>query len=82
MDQLQLLEAFMQLEENPSIHTARLLILLKEFCGEKNDKKIEGITKLVKLDFLLRYPVYLSKALALKKLIKKKLKFKNLRNEA
>jgi hypothetical protein len=67
LDQLQLLEALMQLEENPNIHTARLLILLREFCGEKGDKKIEGITKLVKLDFLLRYPIYLSKALIVRK---------------
>jgi hypothetical protein len=74
LDQLKLLEALMQLEENPNIHAARLLILLKEFCGEKNDKKIEGITKLVKLDFLLRYPIYLSKALATQKVDEKEVR--------
>ena len=74
MNQLELLEALMQLDENPDIHTARLLILLREFCGDNNDRKIEGLTKLVKLDFLLRYPLYLSAALAIQKVDQKEVK--------
>lgn len=60
---MDLFEILMNVEEDPSIHTARLLIILKEFAGEKNDKKIAGLTKLVKLDFLLRYPLYFARAL-------------------
>ncbi|KAK0332333.1 hypothetical protein LTR94_025312, partial [Friedmanniomyces endolithicus] len=42
----------------------RLLVLLR--CADKRGrtpKPVEGITKLAKLDFLLRYPVYLERAL-------------------
>lgn len=51
------------LEDNYDIHTARLLILLRTFAGKKGDRTVNGLTKLVKLDFLLRYPVYLERAL-------------------
>ena len=51
------------LEEDYEVHTARLLILLRAFAGKKGDKTINGLTKLVKLDFLLRYPVCLERAL-------------------
>jgi hypothetical protein len=63
---MDLLEFLIDIEEDPSIHAARLLVILKEFAGEKGDKKINGLTKLVKLDFLLRYPVYLERALVAK----------------
>ena len=52
------------LEKDEHIHLGRLLILLHVFNGEKKTGEIEGLTKLAKLDFLLRYPVYLEKALS------------------
>lgn len=55
-----------ELEEDSNLHTARLLVLLKEFAGRKGDRRINGLTKLVKLDFLLRYPVYMERALECK----------------
>jgi hypothetical protein len=54
----------LRLDENYDYHLARLLILLNTISGKKL-KTVSGITKLVKLDFLLRYPTVL--ALALKK---------------
>jgi hypothetical protein len=51
------------LEKNEDIHLGRLLILLHVFNGENKSGEIEGLTKLAKLDFLLRYPVYLERAL-------------------
>jgi len=52
------------LEKDENIHLGRLLILLHVFNGENKTGEIEGLTKLAKLDFLLRYPVYLERALA------------------
>lgn len=43
-------------------HLARLLILIN-ILTDKGNKPIKGITKLVKLDFLLRYPNFLKRAL-------------------
>lgn len=60
------------LEKDENIHLGRLLILLKVFSGDEKNGEIEGLTKLAKLDFLLRYPVYLERALtANKKELKK-----------
>ena len=59
---IDLLSALMDLEEDPVLHASRLLILLNTFRGT-DDSRIKGITKIVKLDFLLRYPVYLEHAL-------------------
>jgi hypothetical protein len=47
-------------EESLAFHAARLLFLLK-YAGGKNDR-IEGRTRIAKLDFFVRYPVYLQKA--------------------
>lgn len=72
---MNLVQALIDLEKNESIHLGRLLILLAEFSkGGKSEMK--GITKLAKLDFLLRYPAYLEKALEArgKKLKKAELK--------
>jgi len=44
---------------------ARLLLLINAFSGE--GKSLEGRTKLAKLDFFLRYPEFLSRALAIRK---------------
>ena len=60
---IELLDALIDLEGDFNLHAARLLILMKAFGGRKGDKKIRGLTKVVKLDFLLRYPVYFERAL-------------------
>lgn len=54
---------FAALDESDCIHIARLLVLFNVFAGEKGKNSIDGITKLAKLDFLLRYPLYLERAL-------------------
>lgn len=51
------------LEADDALHLGRLLILIDAFGGRAGDKQIEGLTKLAKLDFLLRYPAYLERAL-------------------
>jgi hypothetical protein len=52
--------------ENIAYHAARLLILIR-FCGKpRSDPNlypgVEGRTLLAKLDFFLRYPIYLKRA--------------------
>ena len=42
---------------------ARLMILIDDLCGVQHNKKIDGINKLAKLDFLLKSPSYLKKGL-------------------
>jgi hypothetical protein len=42
-------------------HAARILLLL-HVCGAGATKRVEGRTKLVKLDFFLRYPRFLERA--------------------
>jgi len=56
-------ESLAELEANRELHCARLLVLLGAFAGEEGKGEIEGLTKLAKLDFFLRYPVMLEKAL-------------------
>jgi hypothetical protein len=51
------------LENNDDLHEGRLLVLLSIFVGRKGKNTINGLTKLAKLDFLLRYPVFLERAL-------------------
>jgi len=60
---MNLLSTLIILEDNDNFHFARLLLLIRAFSGKKGNKYINGITKLVKLDFLLRYPTYLEYAL-------------------
>ncbi len=55
-------EVLTSLERDDDLHLARLMILLWVFGG-KNRATIKGLTKLAKLDFLLRYPLYLERAL-------------------
>jgi len=43
-------------------HSGRLLVLLRHF-GSSTDAPLEGLTKLAKLDFLLRYPVFTERLL-------------------
>lgn len=44
---------------------ARLLLLINAFSGE--NKSLEGRTKLAKLDFFLRYPKFMARALSIRK---------------
>jgi hypothetical protein len=59
-------EMLADLDEQPVLHKSRLLLLLYAFAGENNKGAVEGITKLAKLDFLLRYPTMLKHALEVK----------------
>ena len=52
-----------KLDESYDFHLARLLILMNEMSKKEYGEIIQGITKLVKLDFLLRYPNVLEQAL-------------------
>ena len=54
------------MDDRTDLHLARLLILIEIFSGSDGEEPIEGITKLAKLDFLLRYPVMLKRALIAK----------------
>lgn len=65
---MNLFHTLASLESSDEIHLARLLVLLGIFSGPDGCDKIEGLTKLAKLDFLLRYPVYLESALKAKNL--------------
>jgi hypothetical protein len=59
---LDLVEIVTSLDRDEDVHLARILILLSAFSRPESPA-IEGITKLAKLDFLLRYPSCLEKAL-------------------
>lgn len=62
-----LFEILAELEDDDDLHLSRLLILLRAFAERDADGTVEGLTKLAKLDFLLRYPVYLERALEARK---------------
>ena len=64
---MNLLTILTSLEENNELHLARILILASAFGGQDGKGTIDGLTKLAKLDFLLRYPVYLERALESKR---------------
>jgi hypothetical protein len=64
---MDVVEAIAELDAYPELHTARLLILISAFSGGSQEDAVEGLTKLAKLDFLLRYPVMLERALASKR---------------
>ena len=59
-------ETIAALDGEPDLHAARLLVLISAFSGAGAGDAVEGLTKLAKLDFLLRYPVMLERALAAK----------------
>lgn len=63
---MDLVEAVADLDQSPELHEARLMVLLDAFTGDDQPGTIEGLTKLAKLDFLLRYPVMLERALQAK----------------
>ncbi|TVV74740.1 hypothetical protein [Sphingomonas solaris] len=62
---LNVLKAAADAENADGLHLARLLVLLRsaDKANKTKLKPVEGITKLAKLDFLLRYPIYLERAL-------------------
>jgi len=60
---MDIVRAVTDLDQSPHLHVARILILLHAFTRGSQGGPIEGLTKLAKLDFLLRYPVMLQKAL-------------------
>src|SRR4051812_33633398 len=60
---MDLISTIGSLEENDDLHLGRLLVLLGVFSGREGTGTIDGLTKLAKLDFFLRYPMYLERAL-------------------
>lgn len=65
---LKLIKAAAETESDDDLHLGRLLVLVRGVDLRKKSeatklKAVEGITKLAKLDFLLRYPTCLEKAL-------------------
>jgi hypothetical protein len=52
-------------DDSLEFHAARLLLLIYHAGGPKK-KRIDGRTKLAKMDFLIRYPTYLVKAAQIK----------------
>ena len=63
---LELARALAATERNDDLHIARLLLLIAARTGRKHNS-VEGFTKLAKLDFLLRYPNSLERALMAEK---------------
>ena len=59
---LRMIRAAAQVEHDDDLHLVRLLLLMKQVEGDKR-RPIDGIMKLAKLDFLLRYPNCLERAL-------------------
>lgn len=53
----------MRLEEK-EYHLGRLLLLLREYSPPIANAGLHGLTKLAKLDFLLRYPTFAERVLA------------------
>ena len=54
------------LEGDVNLHLGRLLVLISAFSSNDSAEGIRGLTKVAKLDFLLRYPVLLERALEAK----------------
>ncbi len=63
---MDLVRAIADLDQADELDAARLLLLLDAFSEGRASEAIEGLTKLAKLDFLLRYPVMLERALTAK----------------
>ena len=61
---LRLVAAAAETENLDDFHLSRLLVLLRSSERRRTkNKTVAGITKLAKMDFLLRYPVFLERAL-------------------
>lgn len=66
------------LDRDEQIHLGRLLVLLEAFDrGDTGRAAVEGITKLAKLDFLLRYPTYFEKAMLARKVSPRRIPIEN-----
>jgi len=63
---MDLVEIIAELDIQPDLHAARLLVLISAFSDAGQGQAVEGLTKLAKLDFLLRYPAMLERALIAK----------------
>jgi len=63
---MSLVETIANLDKSLDLHAARLLILINAFTNTGGESTVQGLTKLAKLDFLLRYPVMLERALIVK----------------
>ncbi|WP_048050993.1 hypothetical protein [Methanosarcina soligelidi] len=59
---LKLVHLAAEIENCDDFHIARLILLLNA-AGKRSNKPVEGIMKLAKMDFLLRYPNCLVRAL-------------------
>lgn len=59
---LRIVESAVAAEQSDDLHEARLLLLLRQ-QADKGDGTVNGITKLAKMDFLLRYPIYFERLL-------------------
>ena len=64
---MDLVQTVTDLDQSSELHIARLLILIDAFAEDDQGGAIEGLTKLAKLDFLLRYPIMLERALEAKR---------------
>lgn len=64
---MDLVQMVADLDQSPELDVARILLLLDAFAKDGQGGAIEGLTKLAKLDFLLRYPVMLERALEAKR---------------
>jgi hypothetical protein len=60
---LRLIRAIANSENSDELHLSRILLLLNA-ASKRRTKTVAGITKLAKIDFLLRYPNCLERALA------------------
>ena len=60
---MSLFDMLADLDDDDNLHLGRLLVLLSAFVGKAETGSVDGLTKLAKLDFLLRYPVNLERAL-------------------
>src|SRR5258708_38403763 len=60
---MNLIDMLADLDDDDNLHLGRLLVLLSAFVGKAETGSVDGLTKLAKLDFLLRYPVNLERAL-------------------
>lgn len=63
---MDIVQVVADLDQSPELHATRILLLLNAFAEEGQCGVIDGLTKLAKLDFLLRYPVMLERALRAK----------------
>lgn len=59
---LRIVDAAITTEQADQLHEARLLLLLRH-AANRGQGTVEGITKLAKTDFLLRYPLYFQRVL-------------------